>query len=108
MPFYGFKNDDTGEIIEKTFSYASKLEFKEANPEWRDHITVAPQTISSSGKSPATNSDGAWTEVMSRVAGAHPNSEVGERYGKKSIKNIKTKQVIDKHRESLKSRIETE
>jgi hypothetical protein len=36
-------------------------------------------------------------EVLSKVAEAHPTSVVGERYGKKSIKEIKTRELVKKH-----------
>ena len=35
---------------------------------------------------------------MSRIAEAHPTSPLANRYGKKSIKQAKTEQVIQKHR----------
>jgi hypothetical protein len=35
---------------------------------------------------------------LSRIAEAHPTSPFADRFGKKSIKEIKTKQVIEKHR----------
>ena len=35
---------------------------------------------------------------MSRIAEAHPTSPLADRYGKKSIKQAKTEQVIQKHR----------
>ena len=34
---------------------------------------------------------------LSRIAEAHPNSALADRYGKKSTKEIKTKQVLAKH-----------
>jgi hypothetical protein len=39
---------------------------------------------------------------MSRIAEAHPTSPLGKRYGKKTIKQSKTEQVIAKHRKRNK------
>ena len=41
--------------------------------------------------------DSGWKENLSRIAEAHPRSNLAKRYGKKSIKQIKTEQVIKKH-----------
>ena len=41
--------------------------------------------------------DGGWKDNLSRIAEAHPNSALADRYGKKSTKEIKTKQVLAKH-----------
>jgi hypothetical protein len=35
--------------------------------------------------------------VLSKVAEAHPESAVGRRHGRKSIKQVKTKRIVDKH-----------
>jgi hypothetical protein len=43
------------------------------------------------------NDDG-WREMQSRIAEAHPQSEFASQYGKRSIKEVKTQQVLDKHR----------
>jgi len=42
--------------------------------------------------------DSGWKENMSRIAEAHPTSPFADRFGKKSTKDIKTNQVIQKHR----------
>ena len=38
-------------------------------------------------------------ENLSRIAEAHPRSALAERHGNKSIKDIKTKQVVEKTHE---------
>ncbi len=42
--------------------------------------------------------DGGWKDNLSRIAEAHPKSALADRYGKKSIKQSKTEQVLAKHR----------
>ncbi len=42
--------------------------------------------------------DGGWKDNLSRIAEAHPKSALADRYGKKTIKQSKTEQVLAKHR----------
>jgi hypothetical protein len=42
--------------------------------------------------------DGGWKDNLQRIAEAHPGSPLADRYKKKSIKEIKTKEAINKHR----------
>ncbi len=39
-----------------------------------------------------------WKDNMSRIAEAHPGSPLSYRYGKKSTKDINTRQVLKKHK----------
>ena len=48
--------------------------------------------------------DQGWKENMQRIAEAHPTSALGQRYGKKSIKQVKTEQVIKKHLQKKKGK----
>jgi hypothetical protein len=41
---------------------------------------------------------------MSRIAEAHPTSPLADRYGKKSIKQIKTQQALKKNKQRIASR----
>jgi hypothetical protein len=41
--------------------------------------------------------DGGWKDMLSRIGDAHPGSKVHDLYGNKSIKDIKTRQVLQKH-----------
>ena len=38
-----------------------------------------------------------------KTAEAHPDSPLADRYGRKSIKDVKTKAVVDKHRNKWRS-----
>ena len=42
--------------------------------------------------------DSGWGDNMSRIAEAHPGSPLARRYGKKSTKDINTRQVLKKHK----------
>jgi hypothetical protein len=42
--------------------------------------------------------DGGWKDNLSRIADAHPTSALADQHRKKSIKEVRTQQVISKHR----------
>ena len=44
--------------------------------------------------------DNTWKEVLSKVAEAHPESTVGQRYGRKDTKQSKTSNILQKWRNS--------
>ena len=48
--------------------------------------------------------DGGWKDNLSRIAEAHPSSALADRYGKKSTKEIKTKQALAKNRRRLRGK----
>jgi hypothetical protein len=38
-----------------------------------------------------------FKEVLSKVAEAHPTSAIAEKHGRKSIKDVKTREIVKKH-----------
>ena len=94
MPTYSFKNNDTGEEWEEFFTISGKEEFLEKNK----HIQQLPSLISIVGGVGGIKNDSGWGDNMSRIAEAHPGSPLARRYGKKSTKDINTRQVLKKHK----------
>ena len=94
MPTYSFRNNDTGEEWEEFFSISGKEEFLKEN----DHIVQLPSLISIIGDVGGIKNDSGWGDNMSRIAEAHPGSPLARRYGKKSTKDINTRQVLKKHK----------
>ena len=94
MPTYSFKNNDTGEEWEEFFTISGKEEFLEKNK----HIQQLPSLISIVGGVGGIKNDSGWGDNMSRIAEAHPGSPLAKRYGKKSTKDINTRQVLKKHK----------
>ena len=94
MPTYSFKNNDTGEEWDEFFSISGKEEFLEQNK----HITQLPSMVSIVSDVGGIRNDGGWKDNMSRIAEAHPGSPLARRYGKKSTKDINTRQVLKKHK----------
>ena len=94
MPTYSFRNNDTGEEWEEFFTISGKEEFLEKNK----HIQQLPSLISIVGGVGGIKNDSGWGDNMSRIAEAHPGSPLARRYGKKSTKDINTRQVLKKHK----------
>tara|TARA_Y100000817_G_scaffold299138_1_gene276956 strand:- start:248 stop:559 length:312 start_codon:yes stop_codon:yes gene_type:complete len=96
MPTYTFENTKTGKVFDDFMSMADKETYLEQNPHIKQIINKINIVAGVSGRS--YRSDQGWKENMSRIAEAHPTSPLADRYGKKSIKQAKTEQVIQKHR----------
>lgn len=94
MPTYKFLNRETGEIFEDFLTISRKKELIEKNPHIEQLVNGAPAIVSASGSNKVP--DG-FKEVLSKVAEAHPESVVGDRYRRKSIKEVRTKQIVDNH-----------
>ena len=94
MPTYSFRNNDTGEEWDEFFSISGKEEFLEQNK----HIVQLPSLISIVSDVGGIKNDGGWKDNMSRIAEAPPGSPLARRYGKKSTKDINTRQVLKKHK----------
>lgn len=102
MPTFNFINTETGEEFEDFISNAAKEELLAKNP----HIQQKPSafTIVSSTGSIDSKTDNTWKEVLSKISEAHPESPLADRYGDKSIKSTKTKEILNTHREKWKNR----
>ena len=93
MPSYSFKNNETGEEWEEFFSISGREEFLEQKP----HITQLPSMVSIVSDTGGIKNDNGWGDNMQRIAEAHPGSPLARRYGKKSTKEINTRNVLKKH-----------
>lgn len=100
MPAYTFENIKTGEEYTIHMSMSEIDDYLKKNKNVRQVFTSLNIVGGVAGIT--YKNDQGWKENMSRIAEAHPNSPHAERYGKKTIKQSKTKQVIDKHRKRNK------
>ena len=96
MPIYTFENTKTGEVFDDMMSIADKESYLKKNKHIKQNITSVNIVAGVSGMS--YRSDQGWKETLSKVAEAHPQSALANEIGKKSIKQIKTEQVVKKHR----------
>ena len=93
MPTYRFLNTETNEEFEDFISISRKEELIKLNPHI-EQIIEAPAIISGSSSNKVP--DG-FKEVLSKVADAHPDSALAERHHRKSIKEVRTREIVDKH-----------
>jgi len=93
MPTYTFENTETGEVFDKILKMSEKDDFLKSNPNLKS-IIAGINIVAGVG---GMKTDSGWKENLSRIAEAHPTSALADRYGSKSIKDVKTKQVINKH-----------
>ena len=94
MPRYDFLNTDTNEIEEHTMSYKVLDEFKQNNPHLKQQIR-AMNIVGGTGDRVKT--DGGFNDVLQKIAATQPDTPMGERYHRKSAKEVKTREVIKKH-----------
>ena len=102
MPQYTFFNKRTRKEFTDFMSISEKEEYLEKN----HHISqvIVPINIVAGVSGLTHKNDQGWKENMSRIAEAHPTSPLAERYGKKSIKTIKTQQALKKNKQRIASR----
>jgi len=96
MPLYTFENKRTGKTFTEMMSISEMESYLKKNKHVKQQITSINIVAGVSGQS--YRSDQGWKETLSKVAEAHPQSALANEVGKKSIKQIKTEQVVKKHR----------
>ena len=99
MPTYNFRNKKTGEITEEFMSISAREEFLKKNKNLEPYMESAPAfSYSSAGFRNVTDkTDNGFKEVMSKIAEKHPASPLAAQHGNKTIKQLKTKEVLSKH-----------
>ena len=96
MPDYTFINTKTKKQHTKMMTIAEMETYLEQNP----HIKQAIKSLNIVGgvSGLSYRLDSGWKENLQRISEAHPKSALAQRYGKKTIKQSKTEQVLAKHR----------
>ena len=102
MPTYTFFNKKT----RKEFTEMMSISEMEEYPDKNHHISqvIVPINIVAGIGSTNIKNDQGWKDNMSRIAEAHPTSPLAERYGKKTIKQIKTQQALAKNKKRIAAR----
>lgn len=96
MPIYTFENTKTGKVYDDMMSISEKEEFLEKNKHIKQKLTTINIVGGVQGITHKT--DGGWNDNLQRIADAHPTSALADRVKRKSIKEVKTQQVMAKHR----------
>ena len=100
MPIYTFENKKTGKVYDDMMTISEMESFLKKNKHIKQKITTINIVSCVQGRS--FKSDGGWKDNLSRIAEAHPNSALAQQHGKKTTKQIKTEQVMAKHRKRKK------
>lgn len=102
MPTYTFFNKKTRKEFTEMMSISEMEEYLDKN----HHISqvIVPINIVAGVSGLTHKNDQGWKENMSRIAEAHPTSPLADRYGKKSIKQIRTQQALKKNKQRLAAR----
>ena len=93
MPTYDFINTKTGKKFTEFMSISEKEDYLKKNNHIKQGIGKI-NIVSGTG----IKTDSGWKDMLSRIGDAHPGSKVNVAYGNKSTKDIKTRQVLEKHR----------
>lgn len=67
MPFYEFKNLDTGEIEEHSMRIAELDQFKEDNPHLQRHLSGSPGLTTDGSVSVMRRAGSEWQDVLKKV-----------------------------------------
>ena len=99
MPTYTFFNEKTGVEWDVMMSNAEREQYLKRNRRIRQvPVAVAIAGDHIMGVGPKV--DGGFNDRMEQIANSHPGSPLADRYGgsSKSNKEIKTRNVLKKHR----------
>jgi hypothetical protein len=96
MPIYSFENIKTGKEFTEHLTMSELDAYLKKNKNIRQVFTSLNIVGGVSGLT--HKQDGGWKDNLQRIAEAHPGSPLADRYKKKSIKEIRTKEAINKHR----------
>ena len=97
MPTYTIENTEEDEIYDTVCSWNELQTFLSENPQYKKVITAPAIVGGIEGKTHRV--DDGFKENMSRIAEAHPNSPMAERYGHgKNIAETRVRNVAKKHK----------
>ena len=96
MPVYSFENTKTGKEFDKIMSISEKEEYLNTNTHIKQVLNRINIVGGVSGMS--YRQDQGWKENLSRIAEKHPTSALSREMGTRTTKQIKTEQVIKKHK----------
>lgn len=96
MPTYTFRDTATEEVFDVFMSISDLPKYVEQHPMHERYYDTAPQIVS--GVSVRDKRDSGFKEVLSRIAEAHPNSQLADQHTTKSIKQSQTERALKKWR----------
>ena len=106
MPTYTFENTKTGKVWDDMMSISEKETYLKKNKHVKQCLTKINIVGGVMGHG-SMKSDGGWKDNLSRIAEAHPNSQLAQQHKKRSVKEVQTANVMAKHkkRQQLRKRL---
>ena len=96
MPLYTFYNKRSKKEFTEMMTISEMESYLKKNKHIQQRISNINIVAGVSGMS--YRSDQGWNEVKSKIAEAHPKSPFGRENRRRGIKEVKTEQVIKKHK----------
>ena len=90
MPTYTLEDKETGEQHDVLLSWDDLQQYKKDNPHLKQVITGGPAITSGVGNRTGLGGSGGFNEMLSKVADAHPRSELAKNVRRRSAKEVKT------------------
>jgi len=100
MPIYTFINKNTNKEFDEMMTISEMEKYIKKNKHIKQvikGINIVASVGSRTGKT-----DSGWKDTLSKIAEAHPQSELAKQHTKKTIKQIKTEQAVKKNRRRIK------
>lgn len=97
MATYTFRNKDTDEVVEYSMRMSDYDDFISEHPNFERYYEqgAALNIVSGVG---GIKTDNGFKEVLSKVAEAHPNSELANRTLSRSVREHQVDRVVNKYR----------
>lgn len=103
MPSYLFYDKETNEYFEVVMKISEYNQFKEENIDRYERVIEAPSLVS--GTASNTKVPDGFKEVLSKISEAHPSSELASRHRRRSIKEAKTDDIVNRHIKRVNERL---
>jgi hypothetical protein len=94
MPVYRFRDTQTDEVFEVFMKISEKADYLQENLHIESYI-MAPSIVS--GVSVVNKIPDGFKDVLSRISEQHKGTELADRHGRNSIKEVRTNEVVRKH-----------
>lgn len=105
MATYTFLNKNTNTIEEHVMSMLDYDQFKINNPHLERYIDSAPIVSFNGTGDNISKTDNTWKEVLAKIGEQNPRSPLADRFRKKTAKEIKVNDTIEKHKRKRAERL---
>lgn len=98
MPKYGWYDPNTDEEYETDMKYDEMIQYKKDNPHLHQVFNV---NFTSSRYEKGGKMDDGWKEMLGRIADENPDSDMADYGRRRTAKQVKTAEAIQKNRKRL-------